>query len=254
MKKYIVIIWIVLSGSPLWAQTKYPPAEELVYTGYYNWGFIWMKAGVVKFSTSASEKYPGAVKLKAVGSSLPSWDWMFRLRDTLVSHYDPATFLPYEASRMAHEASYHKTFDYSWDYDKGVVYADIHRIGRYKRRDTVSLLPDTHDMLSIAWKARELDYDSLKPLQLIPVKILIDDKIYELYIRYLGTERIKVGGKKRDSYVFSPLLVEGDVFKGGEGMKVWVSKDDKRVPLMVEAKILVGSVKGILDVSASDYK
>ncbi|MDE5638425.1 MAG: DUF3108 domain-containing protein, partial [Odoribacter sp.] len=37
-------------------------------------------------------------------------------------------------------------------------------------------------------------------------------------------------------------------FKGGEGMKIWVSKDEKRIPLMVEAKILVGAVKGILEV------
>ena len=38
------------------------------------------------------------------------------------------------------------------------------------------------------------------------------------------------------------------MFTGGEGMKIWVSKDEERVPLMVEAKILVGSVKGILEV------
>lgn len=52
---------------------------------------------------------------------------------------------------------------------------------------------------------------------------------------------------------FSPLLVEGEVFKGGENMKIWLSKDEYRLPLMVEAKILVGSVKAILDRSASKY-
>lgn len=36
-------------------------------------------------------------------------------------------------------------------------------------------------------------------------------------------------------------------------MKIWVSKDENRVPLMVEAKILVGSVKGILDLSESKF-
>ena len=42
-------------------------------------------------------------------------------------------------------------------------------------------------------------------------------------------------------------------FKGGENMKIWLSKDEYRLPLMVEAKILVGSVKAILDRSASKY-
>uniref|UniRef100_UPI0026023C7A DUF3108 domain-containing protein n=1 Tax=uncultured Odoribacter sp. TaxID=876416 RepID=UPI0026023C7A len=99
----------------------------------------------------------------------------------------------------------------------------------------------------------EINFDTLKPKELIPIRILIDNKIYDLYIRYLGIDKVRVGGKKRECYVFSPLLVEGDVFKGGENMKIWVSKDEYRIPLMVEAKILVGSVKGILEPAESKY-
>ena len=124
---------------------------------------------------------------------------------------------------------------------------DVNRIGRYQRRDTVKLLPGTFDMLSVAWMARELDFDKYEKNDLIPIRILIDSKISDLYVSYLGVSKTKIAGRKQECYVFSPLLVEGDVFKGGEGMKVWVSKDDYRLPLMVEAKILVGSVKGILN-------
>ena len=50
---------LLLGGSlSLCAQSKYPPIEELVYTGYYNWGFIWVKAGRVDFSLTTSEKCP----------------------------------------------------------------------------------------------------------------------------------------------------------------------------------------------------
>lgn len=249
MKK--IFIFILLYGMFLGAfaqAMEFPRDEEFTYSGYYNWGIIWMRAGTVSFRVSESEKYPEAVKLEAIGSSLPSWDWVFKLRDTLISHFDPKTFLPYEFARKAHEGNYHKTFDYVWDYDSNRIFADIHKLNRYKRQDTIALQPGTYDMLSIAWKARGLDFDRYEPKDTIPIKILMDDKIYDLYVRYLGTDQVKVGGKKRDAYLFSPLLVKGDVFKGGEGMKIWVSKDEKRIPLMVEAKILVGSVKGILNV------
>ena len=113
--------------------------------------------------------------------------------------------------------------------------------------------PDTYDMLSVAWLARRLDFNQYKKGDQIPIRILLDDGIYDLYIRYLGKEEIKVDKKKWNCHVFAPLLVEGDVFKGGENMKVWVSDDERRVPVMVEAKILVGSVKGILDDSESEY-
>lgn len=250
--KRVWLLFIMLGwGTTLFSQSEFPPIEKLVYTGYYNWGIIWVKAGRVEFSIAGSDKYPEAQKIEAVGYSLPSWDWIFTVRDTLISHHNPETYIPYEFSRMAHEGSYHKTFDYVFNYKDSIVVGDVHRIGKFRRQDTVVLKPETYDMLSVAWKARELDFDKYQKNDLIPIRILIDSKIYDLYIRYLGVDRTKIAGKKRECYVFSPLLVEGDVFKGGENMKVWVSKDEFRLPLMVEAKILVGSVKAILDPSES---
>ncbi len=246
MKKGFVLFWLLAGSLALSAQSKYPTLEKLVYDGYYNWGFIWIKAGKVVFSTTDSEKYPNANCLEAVGTSLPFWDSFFRLRDTLVSHHDKKTFFPYEFSRMAHEADYHKTFHYQFHYADSVVIGNINRIGKFQRTDTVHLKPETYDMLSVAWWARELDFDKYRERDLIPIRILIDSEIYDLYIRYLGTEKIKVAGQRRECYVFSPLLVEGNVFRGGEGMKIWVSKDQFRLPLMVEAKILIGSVKAML--------
>lgn len=251
VKKSWLLILLLSAGLTLFSQSRYPVVERMAYTGYYNWGFIWMEAGQVEFTLTKSDKYPNAVKLEAVGSSLPKWDWIFKLRDTLVSHYDSSTFLPYEFSRKAHEGNYYKTFDYVFNYQDSIVIGEVNRIGKYHRKDTVKLLPGTFDMLSVAWMIRELDFEKYKKNDLIPIRILIDSKIYDLYVRYLGVNRTKIAGRKQECYVFSPLLVEGDVFKGGEDMKVWLSNDNYRLPLMVEAKILVGSVKGILNMADS---
>jgi len=40
--------------------------------------------------------------------------------------------------------------------------------------------------------------------------------------------------------------VAGTIFKGGEDLVVWVTDDNYRIPVLVEAKILVGSVKAVL--------
>jgi len=251
MKRTLLLCFVLGWSLSLFSQSKYPSVEKLVYKGYYNWGIIWIQAGWVEFTLDKSDKYPDAEKLVAVGGTLPSWDWFFTIRDTLISHYDARTFLPYEFSRKAHEGNYHKTFDYVFDYQDTLVFGDVHRIGKYKRRDTVPLLPGTFDMLSVAWMTRELDFEKYGKNDLIPIRILIDSKIYDLYVRYLGVDKTKIAGRRRECYVFSPLLLEGDVFKGGENMKVWVSKDEYRLPLMVEAKILVGSVKAILNLGES---
>lgn len=251
MRRILLLCLISTWSLSLLAQSKYPVIEKLVYKGYYNWGIIWVQAGWVEFSLEQSDKYPKAEKLLAVGGTLPSWDWFFTIRDTLQSHHDAETFMPYEFSRKAHEGNYHKTFDYKFNYNDSIVIGEIHRFGKYKRLDTIPLRPQTYDMLSVAWMIRELDFERYKKNDLIPIRILIDSKIYELYVRYLGIDKSKIAGRRQECYVFSPLLVEGDVFKGGENMKVWVSRDEYRLPLMVEAKILVGSVKAILDSNES---
>ena len=46
---------------------------------------------------------------------------------------------------------------------------------------------------------------------------------------------------------FAIQLVEGTIFKGDEDAVIWVTDDRNRVPVLVEAQILVGSVKAILN-------
>lgn len=252
MKRGILTILASMLLFSLMAQQE--QEEKWVFNGYYNWGFLWVQAGRVEFTARPSTKYPDAVALKAVGRSMPTWDWVFKLRDTLASEFRAGDCLPYEFSRKAHEGSYHKTFDYSFDYENEKIYGATNKIGKYFRRDTIAIEPGTYDMLSVAWMTRGLDFEHMQPQDTIPVRILLDNKVYSLYIRFLGEDKVKIDRKRRDAYVFSPLLVEGDVFKGGENMKIWMSKDKSRVPLMVEAKILVGSVKGILNEKESQIK
>jgi hypothetical protein len=81
----------------------------------------------------------------------------------------------------------------------------------------------------------------------IPVNTISESKEYILYLRYKGKEIIK--NKDNKSYrciKFSALLAEGTIFKGGEDMFIWVTDDANRIPIMVEAKILIGSVKAYL--------
>jgi len=66
--------------------------------------------------------------------------------------------------------------------------------------------------------------------------------------RNLCLDKLKTRkNKKYKTLKFSILLVKGTMFKGGENLTVWVSDDNNRVPLLVEAKILVGSVKATFD-------
>lgn len=223
--------------------------EELVFRGYYNWGFIWVAAGEVKLSVD-SDKYQNknVYRIKGEGKNLKAFDWFFKLRDTLTCYADKETLYPYYFDRRTHEAKYDAHHEYWFDYKANTIQSKIQKRDKPVKLDTLSNKPCTFDILSVAYYVRNLDFAKHKKGDKIPLSMLIDNEIHSLYIRYRGLEVIKTkSGERFECLKFSPLLVEGTMFKGGEDMTVWLSNDDNRIPIMIEAKVLVGSVKAILD-------
>lgn len=105
-----------------------------------------------------------------------------------------------------------------------------------------------HDLISIVYYARNLEYDEMTMNQEIPIEILMDQEIYPLNIKYLGPEenkKVKGQGRYR-TQKFSPQLIAGDVFKEGDEMKIWVSDDENKMPVLIESPVTVGSVKAVL--------
>ena len=76
----------------------------------------------------------------------------------------------------------------------------------------------------------------------------MDQEIYPLALKYLGPEENKkVKGVGRfNTQKFSPQLIAGDVFKEGDEMKIYVSDDENKIPVLIESPVSVGSVKAVL--------
>jgi hypothetical protein len=53
-------------------------------------------------------------------------------------------------------------------------------------------------------------------------------------------------GKKYNCIRLSAKMVGGTIFKGDEDVLVWITDDDNHIPIYIEAKILVGTVKAYL--------
>lgn len=253
LRNITLVLFVLLLGQ--WAKGQcldrnfaFHPGENLQYTGYYNWGFIWVAAGEVNLRVEQTDyENKPAYKITGEGKNLKAFDWFFKLRDTLTSYVDTATLAPFFFDRKTNEAKYHARHRYLFDYENNKIYSQIKKRTRPEKQDTIDLTPCTFDILTVAYYARNIDYSKYKEGDKIPLTMLVDNQIYPLYVRYLGIEEVKTRtGERFECLTFAPLLVEGTMFKGGEDMKVWMSNDDNRIPIMVEAKVLVGSVKGIL--------
>ncbi len=226
----------------------YGIGEEISYEVAYNLGFIWVKAGWASFKVTGTKIENSSVyKFSAYGTTLEKWDWIYRVRDSYIAYMDIDKLRPLKFYRNTSEGKTKVDNSYRFNYKSRQIYTNTKSSEKPASNDTIKLPDCTLDVLSMIYKARNIDYSQYKENDKIPISLIIDGKIYDLYIRYLGKEVIKTRNKKRyRCFKFKPLLVEGTLFSSGENMTVWVTDDQNKIPVLIEAKILVGSVKAIL--------
>lgn len=219
--------------------------EEIVYKVYYNWNFVWLSAGEVTFRVyDDGDDY----HLSARGRTYPSYEWFFTVRDNYDCYIDKETLLPRLSIRDIQEGSYER-------YDKITFDQQAYEATSLKGRSRADATPEafdlegcTHDILSIMYYLRNIEVETLNTGDEVPISIFFDRELYPLNVKYLGTENnTKVKGMGRyKTYKFSPQLIAGEVFKEGDEMSVYVSRDKNKIPVLIESPVSVGSVKVVL--------
>ena len=253
IRLYLILFLACLSLTGLQAQCykenrAFRDGEFLSYEISYNWGPIWVDAGIVTFSID-QDKYVGkpAWHLKSSGKTYKSYDFFFKVVDYYDAWIDPESFHPYEFRRSVYEGGYKLLNTLRYDRNGHTVYSSTKTNNNPVRFDTLKPGPCVYNPLLAVYVARTLDISSLKHDARIPVTVLIDDSTYSIYIRYLGKEVVESrDGKRYRCVKFAAKMVKGTIFRGDEDVLVWVTDDENRVPVYIEAKILVGTVKAYL--------
>ena len=226
--------------------SAFKAGEELNYELYYNLSFIWVHAGNVRFTVRpAVFNGISAYQLQSLGTTIKSFDKFYKVRDTITTYVDTTYIAPFIHRQSSREDDYWKKneIDFRRNADKMTAFISAIRKSGI-RKDTVSSEKCMFDMLSCVYQFRNIDTRNLVPNQTIPFQLILDDGLYPLNLRYVKTEDVKLkNGDRYRCLVFKPLLVKGDVFKYSDGMTIWVSDDENKIPVYIESKIRVGSVK-----------
>jgi hypothetical protein len=252
--RFIILVFVLLFAfsSILVAQCKphkwcFKAGEELYYDVVYNWGFIWVEAGKVDFKAKFEmENGKPAYHFRGYGTSLKKFDKFFMVRDYYDSWALVDDLKPLRHVRNTSEDKYKVDNKYWFDYEKNKIYTNSWNSKKARTQDTFDLKPCIFDIMTAVYYARTIDLSVHENNQKIPLTMIVDNQIYNLHGRLIGRETLKTKDKaKINCLKFKILLVEGTIFKGGENLTVWLSDDDNRVPILVEAKVLVGSVKAV---------
>jgi hypothetical protein len=220
--------------------------EKVSYELVYNWGLIWASAGKVDFSVRDTlVNGETCYKLKGYGTSYESWDWFYKVRSTYESLTN-SQLKPIWFRRKGKEGSHHYNTFYSVKENEAEM-VSIDRKGKVSKT-TFALAPCSFDVISAVYYCRHIDFSQLKPQETIPLSLFVDGASHPSYLRYLGKEKWtdERDGKSYNCIKFSPLLIEGTVFKEGENMVVYVTDDHRKLPVYIETELVVGKAKVFL--------
>lgn len=101
-------------------------------------------------------------------------------------------------------------------------------------------LPDIiFDPLSSFYFLRTIDLEVGRPVY---VTVFDNKKVWNVEVRVLRKERVKVPAGEFETIVIKPLMKsEGIFFRKGD-IYIWLTDDGKRIPVRIKTKIKIGSI------------
>ena len=205
--------------------------EELVFS--VNYGFI--TAGEAVMSVVALDSIAGRAcyRVEFQVNSLPSFSWIYKVEDRYLTFIDVDAIAPLRFEQHIREGTYRRDFT-----------ADFDQINHIARTSEGSYpIPEyVHDIMSAFYFARTLDFSNYKPGEGTILYNFYKDKSHELRVNFLGRQELEVGAGTFNTIVVEPLVREGGLFKSEGRIVIWLSDDERKIPVRVNTRVLVGSI------------
>lgn len=215
--------------------------ETLEYWVYYDAPLLGkVYAGKAKLElTKDRDQFNGKNTFHAIGSgrSTGSFDFLFKVRDRFESWFDEEDMKAYRYTRRTNEGGYKVEDDVDFDYDL---------LTATSRKREVAIGPNTNDMISAFYFARNLNLDSLEIDDQFPINFYLDDSLYTSAIIYQGIEIVETSMGKYRCLKFLPMVITGEVFDNPYPMSLWITDDKNRIPILIKSEVIVGSIKAEL--------
>lgn len=244
MKKYLYFLGlagglIALSSAsssvsyPYVRNTTFKTGEKLTYRVTY--GIV--DAGEATIEVKSTTRKGEGRELQhvvATGKTLGSFNSFYKVHDVYESYIDKKSMMPWYFVRNVDEGGFTINQNYTFK-------QNVKKVNNGEKDFDVAM--GIQDMISSFYKARTLNMKGMTPGKVFSFKCFMDDEVYDLKIKYKGKEKIKIRKGEFQCYKFVPVVQTGRYFTSEEDVQFWVTADQNRIPVLVKAKIPVGTVK-----------
>ena len=171
--------------------------------------------------------------------------WFFKVEDYYESFFDEKSIQPYKFIRNINEGGYTKNIEIDFYHEKRTALVNN------KKKNEInefSIESGVQDLISCFYYLRNFyPKNGVKMNESFNINMFFDSENYVFKLKYLGKEIINSKFGKIKCMKFRPFVQSGRVFEEQESITLWVSDDNNRLPIRLQADILVGSIKADLE-------
>jgi Protein of unknown function (DUF3108) len=200
----------------------------------------------IKAGTATEEISYDGDSVKIV-STVRSADWISvffpvedRVESVLTKAPPPQLGLPRQFRMKVREGRHRRDKEMTFDHKNGKAYYVDHL---NKEKATIDILPQTYDTYSSFYFIRTMKLEVGKPVY---VNILDSKQLWNVEVLVLKKERIETILGKVDTIVIRPLIKSEGIFDRKGAIDIWLTDDERRIPVRMKTKVAVGSITATL--------
>ena len=243
-KQILLLFPLLLSpSSPLHSNVlPFPENERLEYQ--MRWNFIRVGTAILIRNPDTTFETKPCLHFTMTARTYGIADKIFKVRDRIDSYTDPDLHNTLHYKQRQKEGKTDRDIIVRFDREKQLAHYTNH--GKPNEKP-LQIRQGILDPLSIMYSLR-----AKKPMIGDQIKLPATDgkKLIDVEVSVLKRETIKVPAGKFPALILAPATKDlRGVFKKTKNSKIeiWVSDDDRYLPLRVKSKVIVGSFVGELE-------
>ena len=184
------------------------------------------------------------------GKTNSSFDLFIRIRDTWQSYIDTAALVPQRSFRNIEEGNYRKRETVDFNHYSNMAYVEKKKRNKDKEHKNFKVPDNVQDIVSGFYYMRTLNYDKMRVGDKFHIQGFFDEENFNMEVTYQGKEMVSTKAGNIRAIKLMPKMPKNEKFKDGNSIAVYLSDDQNKIPVMIQAEMFVGSVK----VNLYEYK
>jgi hypothetical protein len=230
LKKVSIIASVAVLSAAVCYGAPFKVGEKLVFS--VSWSDI-VKAGTATLSIPGVKVFNGRkvyhiISTAASGAHVSTF---FYTRDRIDTYLDVQDYTIWKSEKHLVEGTYKKD---------EVVYFNPPKRTATRGVTTMRVLPNPRDALGGFYYVRSLELPVGREITVN----YADGKVSKpIVVKVLRKERVEVPAGTFDTIVIEPVLKETEgIFKQEGRIWIWVTDDEKKMPVVLKSKIAIGEI------------